>query len=294
MVGRKSFGEKVFELGNIIFLTMFSLICFYPILYVAFASVSDGNQLLGHSGLLYKPLGFSVKAYNLVFLNPMITRGYLNTLFIVVAGVIMNLIMTSLGAYVLSRKGPLIVDKLIKIIIFTMFFHGGLIPLYLTVKNLGLFNNLLALILPTVISTYNMIILRTAFLNIPDSLEESARIDGANDFTILFRIIIPLSKPTLAVMVLFYGVSHWNSWFHAMIFIRDRALYPLQLILREILLGNAMDSMLSTTATSGDQESVSESIKYATIMVATIPILLLYPFLQRYFVKGVMIGALKG
>ena len=293
MVGKESFGERVFDKINIIFLIILSFICLYPIYYVAVASFSDGMKLLAHSGILLKPLGFSLAAYKMVFMDPMIIKGYMNTMFVVIVGVSLNILMTSLGAYVLSRKNTFFVKPLMKMVVFTMFFSGGLIPLFLTVRELGLFNNLFALILPNVIITYNLIIMRTAFMAVPESLEESARIDGANDFTILFRVILPLSKPTVAVMVLYYGVHHWNAWFHAMIFLRERSLYPLQLILREILIANTMDQMLSSSS-AADVESIGESIKYATIMVATAPILLLYPFLQKHFVKGVMIGALKG
>lgn len=293
MVGKESFGERVFDKINIIFLIILSFICLYPIYYVAVASFSDGMKLLAHSGILLKPLGFSLAAYKMVFMDPMIIKGYMNTMFVVIVGVSLNILMTSLGAYVLSRKNTFFVKPLMKMVVFTMFFSGGLIPLFLTVRELGLFNNLFALILPNVIITYNLIIMRTAFMAVPESLEESARIDGANDFTILFRVILPLSKPTVAVMVLYYGVHHWNAWFHAMIFLRERSLYPLQLILREILIANTMDQMLSSSS-AADVESIGESIKYATIMVATAPILLFYPFLQKHFVKGVMIGALKG
>ncbi len=293
MVGKRSIGERLFDAGNAAFLVLLSLVCLYPLIYVALASVSDGMSLLAHTGLLYKPLGFTLTAYVRVFMDPMITRGYLNTLFIVAVGVALNIVMTAFGAYVLSRRGPLFIGLFIRAVVFTMFFSGGLIPLYLTVRSLGLFNKLMSLILPNLINTYNLIILRTAFAAVPEELEDSARIDGANDFTILFRVIIPLAMPTMAVLVLYYGVFHWNSWFYAMIFLRDRARYPLQLVLRDILMSYQMDAMVGSAGTA-DIASLSESIKYATIMVATLPILLLYPFLQRYFVKGVMIGALKG
>lgn len=293
MIGRRTIGERVFDAWNVVFLALLCLLCLYPLIYVALASISNGDNLLAHTGLLYKPLGFSLQAYGRVFKDPMITRGYLNTIFIVTVGVTLNMFMTAFGAYVLSRRGPIFINSLMKMVIFTMFFSGGLIPLYLTVKTLGLFNSLMSLILPNLIITFNMIILRTAFANIPEELEDSARIDGANDFTILFRVIIPLAKPTMAVLVLYYGVYHWNSWFNAMIFIRERMLYPLQLVLRDILMSYQMDAMVGSAGTV-DVESLSESIKYATIVVATLPILLLYPFVQRYFVKGVMIGALKG
>lgn len=293
MLGKRTIGERIFDAWNVGSLALLCLLCLYPLIYVALASISNGDNLLAHSGLLYKPLGFSLSAYGRVFMDRMITRGYLNTIFIVTVGVTLNMLMTAFGAYVLSRRGPIFINSLMKTVIFTMFFSGGLIPLYLTVKTLGLFNSLMSLILPNLIITFNMIILRTAFANIPEELEDSARIDGANDFTILFRVIIPLAKPTMAVLVLYYGVYHWNSWFNAMIFIRERMLYPLQLVLRDILMSYQMDAMVGSAGTA-DVESLSESIRYATIVVATLPILLLYPFLQRYFVKGVMIGALKG
>lgn len=293
MVIKKTLGEKIFDTANVLIMLLLVVVCVYPILYVLFASLSDSSRLLAKSGILLKPLGFNFEAYKMVFKNPDIVRGYSNTIYIVVIGVFLNIIVTALGAYVLSRKDLYFKGILMKLITFTMFFSGGLIPMYLTVRDLGLLDNRLALIIPGLISTYNLIIMRTSFMAIPDSLEESAKLDGANDFTILFRIILPLSKPVIAVMVLYYGVAHWNAWFNAMIFLRDRSLYPLQLILREILINNSTEKM-ATNAAISDFAEIGESIKYATIMVATLPILAIYPFIQRYFVKGVMIGALKG
>jgi putative aldouronate transport system permease protein len=265
----------------------------YPLLYVAFASFSDSHRLMAHEGLLLKPLGFDVGSYRMVFKNPMILRGYINTVIIVLLGVTVNIILSSVGAYFLSRKNVLWKNAIMIMIVVTMYFNGGLIPFYLTVKALHLDNSYLALIFPVAINTFNLIIMRTSFASIPDSLEESARIDGASHFNILFRIIIPLSKATIAVMILYYSVGHWNSWFNAMIFIRKRELFPLQLILREILIQNDTSNM-SIGVDAMDRESVAESIKYAIIIVATLPILTIYPFLQKYFVKGVMIGAVKG
>ncbi|MCU6793606.1 carbohydrate ABC transporter permease [Paenibacillus sp. WQ 127069] len=285
--------DKLLDIGIHVGLVLLMIFALYPMLYVAFASISDAGQLIAHKGLLFKPLGFSVEAYKNVFKNPGILIGYRNTLFILVMGVILNLFMTAMGAYVLSRKNVMWNKVFIIIIVFTMFFNGGLIPLYLTVKNVGLINSLWATIIPFAISTFNLIIMRTAFMSVPDSLEESAKIDGANHFTILFKIIIPLSMPVIAVMILYYAVEKWNGWFYASVFLKDRELFPLQLTLREILLANQTDSM-SAGASAGDQFQIGETIKYATIMVATIPILCVYPFVQKYFVKGVMVGALKG
>lgn len=173
-----------------------------------------------------------------------------------------------------------------------MVFNGGLIPTFLLVNKLGMLNTAWALLIPSAINTFNLIIMRTAFQNVPVSLEESAKIDGANEWTILFRIIIPLSMPVISVMILWYAVGHWNSYFSALIYLRSRELYPLQLVLREILVTNSTDSMM-TGAGAADKEPIGETIKYATIIISTLPILCLYPFLQKYFVKGVMIGALK-
>lgn len=178
------------------------------------------------------------------------------------------------------------------LMLFTMYFSGGLIPSYITIKSLGLYNSLLALILPGAISTYNLIIMRTSFQGIPSELEEAAYLDGAGHLSIIWNVILPLSKAIIAVMVLYYGVAHWNSWFGASIYLNDRNKYPLQLILREILLQNDVSNMAGSSG--GDEYSIAESIKYAVIIVATAPILCIYPFLQKYFVKGVMIGALKG
>ncbi|XOK64080.1 carbohydrate ABC transporter permease [Paenibacillus elgii] len=293
MLNRRTVSEKCFDTGNVVFLTLLMALTIYPIVYVAFASVSDAASLMAHKGMLWKPLGFSLEAYASVFNNPMILKGYGNTLFVVIVGLVFNLSLTAFGAYALSRKSLRYRKPLMLFIVFTMFFSGGLIPFYFTVKGIGLADSLWALIIPHAINTFNLIIMKTSFEAIPDSLEESAKIDGANDFVILFRIMLPLSMPVIAVMMLYYGVSHWNSWFHAMIFLQDRSLYPLQLVLREILLQGEASSM-AVGATDSDVAMLSVTLKYATIIVATVPILLVYPFLQKYFVKGALVGAIKG
>lgn len=286
--------EKLFTAVNTVFMLLLMVVTLYPLVYVAFASVSSPEEMVRHTGILLRPLGFTTGAYKMVFDNPMILQSYGNTLFYVLAGTALNIVMTTLAAFLLSRRSFMIKNALMMFVVFTMFFNGGLIPNYLIVRSLGLYNTRLALILPTAISTYNLIIMRTSLLALPASLEESAKIDGASELTVLIKIILPLSMPIVAVMILFYGVGHWNSWFNAMIYLRNRELYPLQLILREILISSSTDSMMTNLSTSVDKEPVSEIVKYATIMVATVPILLVYPFLQKYFVKGVMIGAVKG
>ncbi len=289
---KRSFGDRTFSVINYCLLSILALVCLYPMLYVIFASLSDSGLLTQHSGLLIAPIGFSTAAYEKVFNNPMIIRGYMNTLFLLIVGVSVQVMMTALAAYVLSRKNVMWKSLLMRLITFTMFFSGGMIPFYLNMKQLNLTNSLMGLIIPFMINTYNLIILRTSFASIPESLTEAAQIDGAGHLKILFSIVLPLSKAILAVMVLYYGVGVWNSWFWASTILRDREYYPLQVVLREILLQNSMSNM-TTGVSAGDQESVAATIKYATIVVATVPILCIYPFLQKHFAVGVMVGAVK-
>lgn len=289
---KRSRGERIFSVMNYIILGAVILLCFYPVWYVAVASVSDSSLLTQHTGLLFKPLGFNLDAYVKVFKNPMIVKGYCNTLFILIVGVILDILMTSLGAYFLSRKNVMFKKPVMMFVLFTMFFSGGMIPFYLTVDALGMTGNWLAVIIPYAVNPMNLIIMRTSFLSVPASLEESASLDGASAMVILMRIVLPLSMPVVAVMILFYGVGHWNSWFSAMMFSLPREELPLQMILREILIMNSTEGMMTGISTA-DKAPLTETVKYATIMVATVPILFVYPFLQRYFVKGVMIGAVK-
>lgn len=289
---QRSNGARAFDAVNIIILCLLSLICIYPVWYVLAASFSDSNLLMQHTGLMLKPQGLSLAAYKAVLNNPMILSGYLNTLKILTLGLITNIIMTSLGAYFLSRKNVMWKKPVMMFVTVTMFISGGMIPFYQTLQDYHLTDTHLGLILPFMISTYNMIILRTSFESIPETLCEAARIDGAGHYRILFSIILPLSKAMLAVMVLYYGVGIWNGWFWGSTILSDRSMYPLQVVLREILMANDVSSMTAGVS-SGDVEAVGATIRYATIIVATAPILCVYPFLQKYFAKGVMIGAVK-
>lgn len=290
---KKSLGERVFGIVNIVILAVIALVSLYPMLYVVFSSISDPIEYMKHSGMLLKPAGFSLVAYEKVLSKPEIATGYLNTIFYVVVGTGVNMAFTISFGYVLSRKNLLLNKLFMIMVIITMYFGGGLIPTYLVVKSLGLVNTRWAIILPSAISTYNLIIMRAGFLGIPDSLEEAANIDGASPFQIMTKIIMPLAKPTIAVLVLYYAVGRWNSWFTEAIYLRDFDKYPLQLFLRDILItNNQQDMMMSTN--SADQLALGEIIKYATIIVSTLPILVLYPFLQKHFTKGVMVGAVKG
>ncbi len=290
MIENKTMGDRIF--GAVIYgiMGILSFLCLYPMLHVIFASVSDPMQLMRHSGVLLHPLGFSAEGYKVVFQNPNIPASYLNTILYVTTGVSINIILTTMGAYALSRKGYMFKRSITFLIIFTMYFSGGMIPNFLLVKQLGLYNSIWALVLPGAISVWNMIVMKTSFQAIPLSLEESARIDGANDFVILWKIFLPVSKATIAVMLLFYAVGHWNSWFNAMIYLRDRSKYPLQLIMREILISNSSSGNVIEDA---DTLFLQEVIKYATIVISTVPILCIYPFVQKYFMTGVMMGSLK-
>lgn len=293
---RETKSRIVFQIFNYTLLFAIMFVCVYPILYVLFASFSEPQRLIPHRGLLFAPLGFTVKGYELVLQNKDVYTGYLNTVIYVVSGTFISVLMTLIGGYCLSRKNLLWKNTVMMMITFTMFFSGGMIPTFLLIQNLGMVDTRWAMIIPTAISTYNLIIMRTAISSIPYSLEEAARIDGASSITILFKIIMPLAKPTIAVMTLFYAFAKWNSWFEPMLYLRDRKLFPLQTILRELLITNDMrqvsdPEMLRDVSTT---DLNKELVQYATVIVATVPMLMIYPFLQKYFTKGVMIGAVKG
>lgn len=290
---KDSMSRKIFVVCNTIILALLVVVTLYPVWYVFCASFSNSNELLLHRGLLLLPKGFTTIAYRLLLQNPMIYYGFRNTAIVVVCGLALNMLMTTLGAYFLTRKNVFWRNFIMMAIVFTMYFSGGLIPYYLTVRQLHLDNSLLSLIIPSALNTFNLIILRTAFASVPEALEESARLDGAGHLCLIKNIYIPLTLPSLAVVLLYYFVGHWNSWFNAVIFIRERTMFPLQLVLREILIQNSTDDMLIGTA-SDQTNQVSELIKYALIIVSILPVIVLYPFIQKFFVKGVMIGAVKG
>ena len=270
------------------------LITVYPLYYTICASFSDARALLRNSDLLLKPLEpFTLDGYRAVFSNPSIIKSFGNTVFYVAAGTAISMALTIAGAFVVSRSYFLPRNVMMKGMLFTMFFGGGLIPWFFVVRDLGMYNTRWAIVIPAALSTYNLIIMRSFFLSIPSALEESALLDGANDFQVLTHIILPLSTPVLAVIGMYYAVGQWNGWYHSLIFHRTRELYPLQMILRELLILNEMTG--SDSAADFVEEAFNRDlIKYCTIVVTTVPILIIYPFLQRYFVKGVMIGAIKG
>lgn len=290
MVNKPSVGEKIFNVFNLVFMAVMIVITLYPFWYCVTCSLSQ--DIVGNSSsLMLLPKGFSLAAYEYVLKNQNILNGYKVTILVVVLGTTINLVMTIIAAFLLTRKKFAIRGFLTGMMLFTMYFSGGMIPTYVILNNvLNMRNTIWVLVLPGAISVYNMIVMRTNFASIPQSLEESIKIDGGNDLHVLFHVILPLSKAILAVMVLFYGVGHWNSWFNAMLYIDENNKVPLQLALRAVLL----QEQIHANAGAADDMGLAENIKYATIIVATLPILVVYPFIQKYFVKGVMIGAVKG
>lgn len=289
-------GEKIFEVFNILFMLLLCAVTLYPVWHVLMASVSDPNILYTDRGFYFLPKGeISFRGYQLVLDNPNISSGFLNTLMYLALGTVMCMIVTIMGAYVLSRKGVYWNKWIMKGIIITMYFQGGLIPFYIQMKNFHLLDNPLAILLPLMVNTWNMIVLRTAFAGVPESLIESAKLDAASDWRILWQIVVPVSKATVAVITLFYAVRFWNEWFYPSLFLSSKSKWPLQLVLREILLKNNTNSMtqLSAVGQTG-AERYRILVKYCTIIVATVPIFVVYPMVQKYFVAGVMVGSVKG
>ncbi len=294
--GLPSMGSKIFDVCNVIFMVLLMIITVYPFLYVLFASLSEPLRLFSHQGILLAPLGLSLKGYQFVLNYRAIWNGYAVTLFLSTVGTALTLIASLLFAYVLSKKDSMLHGFFTFAAVFTMYFNGGMIPMYLIVKELGLLDSLWSLILPGLISTYYVIILRTAIMSVPKEMIESAELDGAHELIILVRILIPLIVPTIAAIGLFIVVGYWNSWTNALLYIQDGKKQPLQMILRQIVVKNDMSAAAGTGASnrSGEDSATRLLLKYATIIVSVVPIICVYPFLQKYFTKGVMIGAIKG
>ncbi len=292
-----SAGERIFDVFNNIFMLLMLVVTLYPMLYVAFASFSDPGEFAKVDSFLLRPAGFSLEAYKAVFKMSNIGIGFRNTAFYLAAGTLLSMILTVFGAYALSKQDFYLRRPIMILLTVTMFFSGGMIPTYLVVNHMHMTDTILAVLIPGCISTYNLIVMRTAFEGIPVSLIESAEMDGANQFTIMMRIVVPLSAPTLATITLFYAVGRWGDWYSALVYLQGRRdLYPLQMFLREMLVKGDMTDPSYVSAISTSQSAsylLNQVVKYATIVVTTLPILMVYPFLQRYFVKGVMIGAIK-
>ncbi|MFD0716021.1 carbohydrate ABC transporter permease [Paenibacillus sp. GCM10027626] len=295
---RESMGDRLFIAANAGMMLLVMLLVLYPLIYIISASISD--PLYVKNGQMWLiPKGITFEGYERVFRNMEIWTGYRNTIFYTVAGTAINLLFTIPCAYALSRRDLVGRNTITALFIFTMFFGGGLVPFYLLIKNLGLLNTPWVMVLPGAVSVWNVFIARTFFQStVPRELEEAAEIDGCSNFKLFAKIILPLSAPIIAVMALFYGVGHWNGYFNALIFLKDRAWFPLQLILREILIINQMSdgAMMggAQAEAQAEQARIAEIVKYSVIIVSTLPVIVVYPFLQRYFVKGVMIGSVKG
>lgn len=288
--------DRVFRYVSLLFLSVVMILLTYPLIFVINASFTDPLKLYTSPILLY-PKGINFGSYSIAFANSDIWTGYKNSAIYTLLGTTVNIVMTILGAYPLSRKDFYGRNVLTFFYSFTMFFGGGLIPYYLVVSGLGLVDNIWTMIIPGAVSVYNMIIMRTYFsTNIPTELEEAAKIDGCNNLRLLLSIVLPLSTPILAVLSLYYGVDHWNGYYHAMIFLNDRSKYPLQLFLREILIQSEMSDMLQIATDEKYSQRMMDQLglKYVVIVISTVPIFVIYPFLQKFFNKGVLIGALKG
>ncbi|MEF3311808.1 carbohydrate ABC transporter permease [Paenibacillus sp. GYB004] len=281
----------LFSVVNTIILLGLVVVTLYPFVHMGAVSLSSSIHVL-KGEVSWFPKGFQLETYKLVLSDPRIGKAYWNTIVYVTLGTAISLVITSLGAYALAKKTMLFHRGFTLVIIFTMFFSGGMIPTFLVVKELGVMDTVWGIVLPGAVSTWNLLIMRTFFSGIPVELEESGRIDGLNDIGVFFRIVVPLSQAVFATIGLFYAVGLWNNFMLPLLYLRDPDLFPLQVILRNIVLAGQVNQ--ADAAAIGDNVVLEESLKYATIMVSTVPILLIYPFLQKYFVKGVMIGAVKG
>lgn len=288
--------DLTFDVCTLILGLLVFSIALFPLIYILVASISNPRYVVTGEVMLW-PKDITFAAYEAVFANSKILLGYMNTIFYTVLGTLINIALTTMVAYPLSKKDLYGRNIITMFLTFTMFFSGGMIPSYLLIKNLGIYNSFWAMIIPNAISMWNLLVMRNYFQTaIPNELIEASKVDGCTNVGALVRVVLPVAKPIMAVMVIFYAVGHWNAYFDALIYLSNNELFPLQVILREILLQNQISGMgeaVSSTLSS-EQYLISESIKYAVIVVASIPVLVLYPFLQKYFVKGVMVGAIKG
>ncbi|MGN7359609.1 carbohydrate ABC transporter permease [Paenibacillus sp. SAF-054] len=290
--GRRRSRISLFTVINTFIMLLVAAVMLYPFVYMLAVSLSGDVYVMKGEVTLW-PKGFNLRMYELVLGDPKIWSSYRNTIVYTLLGTAIAMLITSMGAYALSRKDMMFHKGFTLMIVFTMFFGGGMIPTFLIVRSLGLVDTIWGMVLPGAVSTWNLILMRTFFSGIPKELEESGRMDGLNDIGIFFRIIVPLSKPVFATISLFYAVGIWNNFLYPLLYLRSQELFPLQVLLRNLVLAGSVSSG-QVTQIGGDNLVVEDSLKYATIMVSTLPILILYPFVQKYFVKGSMIGAVKG
>lgn len=296
MIEKNTFGRIVFNIVNYGFMAVFAVACIAPIWHVAMASISDPRLLMGSSGLLWKPLGqMTFKGYELVLRNKDILIGYGNTILYVLWHAVVGTVCTMVAGFLVSRKDFKLQIPLLLFIMFTMMFNGGLIPGYMVIRSLGMINTRWALMIPGMMNAFYIIMMKSAFEQLPGSFEESAKLDGAGPLTILFKILTPLVKANLAVIVLFTVVMQWNSWYPASIYLpKVRDSWPLQLFMREVLIQNDSAKILSGADALGRADLTSNLVKYCVTVVGTLPILCAYPFAQKYFVAGATLGGVKG
>lgn len=293
MNGALTRGEKIFLVINNIIMVLLCAVMIYPVLFVVGRSVTPEIERALHP-LRLIPASFDWSGYKFILSSGSnIVNSYMTTIMRTVIGTTLNIIITMLLAYPLSKQYYPLRKPLTALIVFTMWFSGGLIPSFLLNKNLGLLNNFWVYILPSLVNAYNMIVMRNFFAQIPDSLEESAKLDGANDLRVFFSIYLPLSTASIATITLFYAVAHWNSWFDAMLYMNKKEMWTMQYTLRQ-LIDSATVSDITTVDASMDFIPPAETVRMATIVIATVPILCVYPFLQKYFVKGMLVGSVKG
>ncbi len=292
---RKSEGNKAFHITNYIFLGLILLLVAYPLYFIVIASISAPN-LVNTGQITLIPRGITFEGYKSVFADDSIMTGYKNSLIYTTLGILCSVVTTVLAAYALSVKTLPGRRLWMLLIVFTMYFSGGMIPTYLVVNKLGLTNTIWSLIIPSLVVPYNLIIARSFFeSSIPGELHEAAMLDGCNEYDFFKKVALPLSKAIIAIMVLFYGVAQWNTYFNAMLYIKDQALYPLQLVLRNILVENQVSAeMVGDTVAAAARAEKAELIKYVSIIVSIVPLMIMYPFVQKHFVKGVLIGSVKG
>lgn len=294
--------DKLFDMINIVLLTLMMLVILYPLYFILIASVSSPTAVNAGEVLLF-PKGATLEGYKYVLKDTSIWKGYVNTIILTITGTLVNMFLSVTCAYALSKSHLPFIKFIMFAMTFTMFFSGGIIPTYLLVSGLGMRDTIWSLIMPTAVSVYNVILMRTYFMNsVPDEIIQAAKIDGCSEIRALTAVVLPLSKPILVTIALFYGVGHWNQFFQALIYISDKDKFPLQLVLRNMLLmgNNAMTSMLSGGMSGENAKYLAELmqqieiLKYAVIIVSVLPVLLVYPFLQKFFMKGIMMGSLKG
>jgi ABC-type glycerol-3-phosphate transport system permease component len=287
--------DTIFDIVNISLLVLVTFLVLYPLYFIVIASFSEPDAINTGKVFLF-PVGFNTTGYSRIFAEPSIWTAYKNTILYTTFGTCINIILTMSFAYPLSRKEFFARKFLTFFMMFTMYFSGGLIPTYLLMRSLGLYNTPYVMVLLPALNVFNVIIAKTNIKNsIPEELFEAASIDGCSHFTFFFKVVFPLSQTIIAVLVLYYGVAHWNEFMNGLIYLRDESLYPLQLVLRGILIQNqAAADMMGDVESFLEQQRAAELIKYGLIIVSTLPVLLIYPFLQKYFAKGVMMGSVKG